>query len=57
MGTEYLTPAQAATYLQVHQGTLRRAVLRGTLDAVKLGRAVRYRRSDLDNLGRNTAAA
>lgn len=48
-GEIYLTRAQAAAYLQVGVATLAKRHMVGTGPiACKLGRSVRYRRSDLD---------
>jgi excisionase family DNA binding protein len=43
-----LTPAEAATYLRVSLRSLRRLVARGDLPVTRIGRANRYRQSDLD---------
>ena len=42
------TYKQASEYLGVKQGTLRSWVSRRQIDNVKLGRLVRFRKSDLD---------
>ena len=46
-----LRTREAATLLAVHPRTLRRLVLLGALDQVKIGpRAIRYRRSDIRHI-------
>jgi excisionase family DNA binding protein len=49
MGETYLTPREAAAYLRSSHSTLAKRRLQGNGPCfVRLGRAVRYRRSDLD---------
>ena len=45
----YMTPAEAAKYLRTSVSTLaKRRVYNSSPTYIKLGRAIRYRRSDLD---------
>ena len=48
MQDELLTPKQGAESAQVHEYTVRRWLYRGELPFVKIGRATRIRRSDLE---------
>jgi len=49
MGETYLTPREAAVYLRTSPSTLAKRRLHGNGPCfVRLGRAVRYRRADLD---------
>lgn len=43
-----LTVAELAEYLGLAQGTIYNKVCRGEIPHVKLGRAVRFRRSEID---------
>ncbi|MCF6150410.1 MAG: helix-turn-helix domain-containing protein [Candidatus Kuenenia sp.] len=43
-----LTPQQAADYLQVRLSTIYQMSMRGSLSKVKIGKLVRFRRTDLD---------
>jgi excisionase family DNA binding protein len=46
----YLTPKQTAAYLNISTSTLaKRRLYGGSPRYVKIGRAVRYRKSDLDD--------
>lgn len=48
-----VTKQEAAEYLRVNMKTVERMVARGTLKKVDLGgRAVRFNRSDLENLAK-----
>ena len=51
MSTEYLTPAEAAGLLKVHERTVRRWIGQGRIPARRIGRLLRIRREDLDALG------
>lgn len=43
-----MTPEEAATYLKLSEGTVRNMASEGTLPKVKIGRALRFRLSDLN---------
>ena len=43
------TRESACTYLGISLSTLNRLIENGTIKAIKLGRSVRFRQSDLDN--------
>lgn len=45
---EVLTAEEAAQYLRIHAETLRRKVREGEIPAVKVGRAYRFRKEDLE---------
>lgn len=47
-----LTTEEAAAYLRCSVVTIRRAIARGELPAVRLGDVLRIARTELDNLGR-----
>ncbi len=47
---EVLTPEQAAAYLQVNRETIYRYIREGKLDASRLGRSYRIRRTSLEHL-------
>lgn len=49
-GARYLTPAETADLLRVSLRTVRRMLAEGRLDAVRIGRLVRIRRSSVDGL-------
>jgi excisionase family DNA binding protein len=49
-GESYLTVADVAELLQLNQQTVRNWIDQGSLPAVRVGRRVRIRRSDLDRL-------
>jgi len=44
----YLTTQEAATYLRLHQESVRRAAREGRLRAYKTGKDLRFRKEDLD---------
>jgi excisionase family DNA binding protein len=44
----YITIVDAATYLNISEVSIRRAIRQGTLPHVRLGRAVRIALTDLD---------
>jgi excisionase family DNA binding protein len=46
----FLTVAEVATLLKLNQQTVRNWIDQGSLPAVRVGRRVRIRRSDLDRL-------
>ncbi len=51
MATEqspFMTTAEAATYLRLHQESVRRAVRQGRLKSLKTGKDLRFRKEDLD---------
>ena len=50
MGCSLLSIDAAAAELAVHPGSLRRWIAQGRCPCVRLGRAVRLRRADLDRL-------
>jgi excisionase family DNA binding protein len=50
-----LGPADAAAWLTVSTRTLRRLVAEGRLPVVRIGRTVRFKRSDLDQFTRSTS--
>lgn len=47
---EFLTVAEVAAMLKLNQQTVRNWIDQGTLSALRIGRRVRIRRSDLDRL-------
>ncbi len=51
MATEYITPAEAAGLLKVHERTVRRWIGQGRVPAMRVGRLLRIRREDLDRIG------
>jgi excisionase family DNA binding protein len=51
MTPNYLTPKQAAEYLSVSATTIYKLCQSGELRHVRIGRAIRIRPTDLDNLG------
>jgi excisionase family DNA binding protein len=52
---EFLTVAEVAEMLKLNQQTVRNWIDQGSLPALRVGRRVRIRRSDLERVG--TAAA
>ena len=48
---QYLTIHEASEILLVHKATIRRWIASGRLPAYRVGRLVRIKASDLDNLG------
>ena len=48
MGTEVMTVSEVAQYLRVNPQTVYRKAKAGELPAVRIGRAIRIRRSELD---------
>ena len=48
MGTEVMTVSEVAQYLRVNPQTVYRKAKAGELPAVRIGRAIRVRRSELD---------
>lgn len=50
MGDEFLTVAEVAEKLKLNQQTIRNWIEQGTLPALRVGRRVRIRHSDLDAL-------
>lgn len=58
-GEEFLTVAEVAELLKLNQQTVRNWIDQGSLPAVRVGRRVRIRRSDLERVledGSTTAA-
>lgn len=54
-GTDLLTTAEVAEQYRVSTMTVRRWVAAGELEAIRLpGRQLRFRRSDVEALGRST---
>lgn len=49
---EYLTAAQAATYLGVSVAAIRKWTYRRRVAVMKMGRLARYKKADLDRLAR-----
>ena len=49
-GEEFLTVAEVATLLKLNQQTVRNWIDQGSLPAVRVGRRVRIRRSDLERV-------
>lgn len=47
--TEVMTVSEVARYLRVNPQTVYRKAKAGQLPAVRIGRAIRFRRSELDN--------
>lgn len=45
--TEYLTPAEVATVLNVHKWTVYREIKAGRIAAIRVGRALRIHRATL----------
>lgn len=43
-----MTPKEAADYLKIHEGTLRNMAYLGQIPKIKIGRALRFRLSDLN---------
>lgn len=56
-GDRYLTAAEAARYLGYAEGTVRNKASKGELPSVKLGHALRFRRSELDRWAAALAAS
>lgn len=54
---EYITQAQAAELLGVHEDTVRAAIRRGDLPVVRLGRAVRIPLAEIAKLERRATAS
>lgn len=48
--SEFLTVAEVATLLKLNQQTVRNWIDQGSLPAIRIGRRVRIKRSDLDQL-------
>lgn len=51
--SSFLTPDEAAHHLRLNRKALYQRVARGQFKVVRLGRALRFRRADLDALLRN----
>lgn len=49
-GDEFLTVAEVAEWLKLNQQTVRNWIDQGSLPAVRVGRRVRIKRSDLDRV-------
>lgn len=45
-----LTATEVAKVLRVHPGTVRRWMVDGTLPGIRVGRQIRFRRSDVESL-------
>jgi excisionase family DNA binding protein len=54
-GEEFLTVAEVAELLKLNQQTVRNWIDQGSLPALKVGRRVRIRRSDLERVLQNGA--
>lgn len=52
LDSEVLTAAEAATFLSMTEGAVRKAAERGQIPCFRIGRRLRFRRSDLLNLDR-----
>jgi excisionase family DNA binding protein len=56
-GAALVTPPQTRTYLQVSMTTLRKLARDGALRPIGIGRALRYRRADIEAYVARLAAA
>lgn len=50
VSSDLMTPAQVAEYLQLHKLTIYRYIREGRLPAMRIGRALRIERADVDLL-------
>ena len=54
---QYLTIHEASEILLVHKATIRRWIASGRLPAYRVGRMIRIKTADLDNLGTRIPSA